>query len=111
MTLKQDFLKAITEGELGTWDDIGVTVSLREFRQYFKDIESGYLTSFLPASVIEEGQCSASHTRFLFRIKKGLYRVHPDALDEYCLLSGHKALASWKQQAPRKTVDFLSLKF
>jgi len=111
MTLKQDFLKAIWEGELGQQDDLGATVSLREFRQYFKQIESGYLTSFLPASVIEEGQQSASHTRFLFRVKKGVYRVHPDALEEYALSNGQKTKALWQHKAPRKAVDFLSLRF
>lgn len=111
MTLKQDFLNAILEGELGQQDDLSATVSLREFREYFKQIESGYLTSFLPASVIEEGQQSASHTRFLFRLKKGVYRVHPDALEEYALLSGRKTKAVWQHKTPHKTVDFLSLRF
>ncbi len=111
MTLKQEFLKAIWEGELGQQDENGITVSLREFRQYFKHIESGYLTSFLPASVIEEGQFSVTHTRFLFRVKKGVYKIHPDALQEYALLSGQTTKDIWQHKTPHKTVDFLSLRF
>jgi len=29
------------------------------------------------------GQQSISHTRFVFRLRKCLYRVHPDAIDTY----------------------------
>jgi len=83
MTLKDRFLKAVVTGELGDVDDFGVVVSLKDFKLCFSDVKSDYINSFLPAAVIETGQYSATHTRYLFRIRKGLYRVHPDAMAQY----------------------------
>lgn len=83
MTLKLRFLDAVSKGELGEVDDFGVVVSLREFKVYFSDVTSDYINSFLPAAVIETGQYTATHTKYLFRIRKGQYRVHPDALKQY----------------------------
>lgn len=83
MTLKLRFLEAVSKGELGEVDDFGVVVSLREFKTYFSDVTSDYINSFLPAAVIETGQYTATHTKYLFRIRKGQYRVHPDALKQY----------------------------
>jgi len=78
--LSQRFLEAIKEGELGTLDDRGVMVTLKEFRSHFPDIKSQYIMSFLPAATIESGQVSMSHTKFVFPIRKGVYREHEDAL-------------------------------
>jgi len=84
MTLKQRFIQAIVSGELGKrTEQGGATVSLREFRQYFNDVDYNYAGSFLPGAVIECGQLSASHTRFVFRVGRGVYLVHPDAIEEY----------------------------
>lgn len=83
MTLKLRFLEAVSKGELGEVDDFGVVVSLREFKACFCDVKSDYINSFLPAAVIETGQYTATHTKYLFRIRKGYYRVHPDALKQY----------------------------
>ena len=83
MTLKDSFLEAVATGKLGTEDGFGAIVTLKEFKAYFRNIETGYVTSFMPASVIENGQFSATHTKFLFRIKKGVYRVHPEVIEEY----------------------------
>jgi len=83
MTLKDRFLEAVASGELGEVDDFGVVVSLQEFRSYFIDIKSDYINSFLPAAVIETGQYTPTHTKYLFRVGKGLYRVHQDAIDEH----------------------------
>ena len=82
MTLKEKFLNAVMDGELGLLSDFGAVVTLADFKQYFKDIETDYVNSFMPAAVIEAGQYTATHTRFLFRVKRGVYRVHPDALAE-----------------------------
>ena len=81
MTLKQRFITAIREGELGTIEDRGVMVTLKEFKSYFPDIKSQYRMSFLPAATIEPGQMSMSHTKFVFRVRKGVYLVHQDALE------------------------------
>ena len=83
MTLKIRFLEAVSSGELGEVDDSGVIVSLKQFRSYFKDVKSDYVNSFLPAAVIEAGQKSATHTKFLFRVRKGVYRVHDDAMEAH----------------------------
>lgn len=83
MTLKIRFLEAVSSGDLGEFDDSGVIVTLRQFKDYFKDVKSDYVNSFLPAAVIEAGQHSATHTKFLFRVRKGVYRVHPDAMDAH----------------------------
>ncbi|MDH5765906.1 MAG: hypothetical protein OEZ38_07815 [Gammaproteobacteria bacterium] len=82
MTLKEKFLNAIIAGELGTPGDYGAIVNLADFKHYFKDIGTDYVNSFMPAAVIETGQYAATHTRFLFRVKRGVYRVHPDAIAE-----------------------------
>ncbi|MDH5571700.1 MAG: hypothetical protein OEY89_08045 [Gammaproteobacteria bacterium] len=80
MTLKERFLYAIQTGELGETSETGTYVNLRDFKAYFSDIDSDYINSFMPASVIETGQQSPTHNRFLFRVSKGLYKVHPDVL-------------------------------
>ncbi len=83
MTLKKRFLDAVASGDLGDVDDFGVIVSLKQFKSYFKDVKSDYINSFLPAAVIETGQYSATHTKYVFRVRKGVYRVHPDALEQH----------------------------
>lgn len=83
-TLKQRFLQAVIEGELGQLNDLGgATVTLREFRRYFSDVDFNYAGSFLPGAVIETGQRTPTHTRFVFRLKRGVYLVHPDTIRDY----------------------------
>ena len=94
--LKKRFLDAVNCGELGTIDDYGVVVTVREFKLYFRDIKTDYIGSFLPAASIEEGQTTATHTKYLFHIRKGVYRVHPDALEiqsNYPLNTNHRFVA------------------
>ena len=90
LTLKQRFLHAIINGDLGSIDETGAAVvSLREFRRFFPDVDFNYAGSFLPGAVIETGQTSATKTQFVFRITRGLYLVHPDTIEEYrALLRG-----------------------
>ena len=82
MQMKERFLNAIISGELGKPDDFGMIVTLSEFKKYLSDIQTLYINSFLPAAVIETGQYHTTHTKYLFRVKKGMYRVHPDAIEE-----------------------------
>jgi len=83
MQIKELFLNAVIVGDLGKTDDYGVIVTISEFKLFFKDkIKSDYINSFLPAATIESGLVSCSHTKYLFRIRKGTYRVHPDAIKE-----------------------------
>jgi len=83
MTLKQRFLEAVVKGELGSIEDRGVVVTLKAFKEYFSDVKTYYINSFLPASTIESGRVEMTKTRFLFRIASGVYLVHPDAIDQY----------------------------
>ena len=82
MSLKYRFLKAVSLGELGKVTEFGTIVTVGEFKAYFNDINAHYIASFLPAAVIEQGQHSITHTRYIFRIRAGIYCVHPDALIE-----------------------------
>ncbi|MCW8934911.1 MAG: hypothetical protein OQK98_09315 [Gammaproteobacteria bacterium] len=84
MTLKQRFLDAVQKGELGSVDERGVVVTIKQFKLYFSDVKTDYVNSFLLAATIETGQLTASHTRFVFRIRNGVYLVHSDALDAFC---------------------------
>jgi len=81
--LKHRFLDAVISGRLGKDTERGFIVSLKEFRMYFSDIKTQYSSSFLPAAVIETGQLSITHTKFVFRLRKGVYLVHPDAIEEH----------------------------
>ena len=80
MSLKSQFIEAIKKGELGTLENGAVMVTAQAFKAYFPEIKTHYVKSFLPAATLQPGQTTMTHTRFLFRVKKGLYRVHPDAL-------------------------------
>lgn len=82
MQLKERFLNAVMSGELGRHDEQGIVVELKEFKRYFSDVPPNYAHTFLPAATIEIGQCSMSHTKFLFRVQKGVYRLHPNALNQ-----------------------------
>ncbi|MCW8935534.1 MAG: hypothetical protein OQK98_12485 [Gammaproteobacteria bacterium] len=83
LPLKDRFLLAVVNGEIGRVENSGVIVSLKEFKARFKDIKSDYINSFLPAATIEPGQLSVTKTKYVFRVKKGVYLVHPEALEEY----------------------------
>ncbi len=94
MTLKQRFLYAVSSGALGTIDERGTIVTVKQFRAYFNDIQGLYTTSFLPAATIEIGQHSISHTKFVFRLSKGVYRVHEDAIEDFISSYGQNNCAN-----------------
>jgi len=79
-SLRSRFINAISSGELGRVDEQGIIFTLKEFKLYFAEIKTDYINSFLPASTIESGRMEMNHTKFLFRIRKGVYRVHPELL-------------------------------
>lgn len=87
MQMKERFLNAVISGELGKQDEFGVVVTLKEFKSYFCDMQTGYINSFLPAAVIETGQHSITNTKYVFRLKAGVYRVHPQAIAEQIKLN------------------------
>jgi len=79
-SLRSRFINAIDSGALGRVDESGTIFTLKEFKLYFSEIKTDYINSFLPASTIEMGRVDMTHTKFLFRIRKGVYRVHPQLL-------------------------------
>ena len=79
-SLKSRFINAIASGELGKIDEQGIVFTLKEFKAHFSEIKTDYINSFLPASTMEAGRIEMTNTKFLFRIRKGVYRVHPDLL-------------------------------
>ncbi len=81
LTLKVRFLAAVREGELGSVNERGVVVTLKEFRDFFSDITSNYVNSFLPAATLEPGRLQMTRTKFVFRLRPGGYLVHSDVLD------------------------------
>ncbi|MCW8935173.1 MAG: hypothetical protein OQK98_10650 [Gammaproteobacteria bacterium] len=85
LPLKDRFLLAVVNGDIGRVENSGVIVSLKEFKAYFNDITSDYINSFLPAATIEPGQRSVTNTKYVFRVKKGVYLVHPEVLEDYRL--------------------------
>jgi hypothetical protein len=80
--LKEHFLAAIKKGKLGSVDDEGIVFTLKEFKKCFSHIKTDYINSFLPAATLEPGQFTLTRTKFLFRIRRGVYRVHNDLLEE-----------------------------
>lgn len=82
-TLKQRFIEAIIKGELGYVEGENNIVTLKAFRNYFSDIKTQYVLSFMPAATIEPGWGRYSHTKFLYRLRKGVYQVHPQLINEH----------------------------
>ena len=83
--LKDRFLLTVVNGDIGRVENSGVIVSLKEFKAHFNDITSDYINSFLPAATIEPGQRSVTNTKYVSRVKKGVYLVHPEVLEDYRL--------------------------
>ncbi len=81
--LRDRFLDAVVKHELGTIEDRGVVVTLKEFKAYFNDIKSDYINSFLPSAAFEPGRSTVTHTKYLYRIRSGVYLVHPDAIEAH----------------------------
>ena len=79
--LKDRFIEVIVSGQLGSVEDQGIVFTLKEFKSVFHDIKTDYINSFLPAATIEPGREIMTNTKYLFRIRKGVYRVHPGVLE------------------------------
>jgi len=99
--LKDRFLEAVIKGELGSVENSGTVVTLKEFKAYFSDIKTDYINSFLPAATLEPGQSSASRTKYLFRVRKGAYLVHADALAVYVQQQGLTSSGERKRNGER----------
>lgn len=77
-TLRQRFLAAVRAGQLGTQSHLGVVVTVKAFKAFFSDIDRNYASSFLASAAIETGRSQMTDTKYVMRLRKGLYRVHPE---------------------------------
>jgi len=87
--LKDRLIEAPVCGELGSIEDRGIVFTIKDFKSVFVDIKTDYINSFLPAAAIEPGRETMTRTKFLFRVRKGVCRVHP-----YLLSASEKKLRS-----------------
>jgi len=77
MTLRNRFLDAIIDGELGN----GITITRQDFMQFFSNENTATTGCFLSNSEIETGALhSPNYTHFTLRISEGRYYVHPGAI-------------------------------
>jgi len=83
MELKQLFLEALSNGDMGAIDDLGVVVTLEEFERKFPDTRNMNSAGFLPSSTLDTRDQPVCQDKFLYVVRKDVYRVHPDALDNY----------------------------
>ncbi|HED36088.1 MAG TPA: hypothetical protein ENJ08_17985 [Gammaproteobacteria bacterium] len=77
-TLRQRFLAAVRSGELGRPEAHGVELTITEFKAFFPEDNRNYLGSFLSGAALEKGRLQMTHTQYVIRLRKGVYRVHPD---------------------------------
>ncbi|HED33448.1 MAG TPA: hypothetical protein ENJ08_04410 [Gammaproteobacteria bacterium] len=77
-TLRQRFLAAVRSGELGRQEANGVELTITEFKAFFPEVNRNYQGSFLSGAALEKGRLQMTHTQYVIRLRKGVYRVHPD---------------------------------
>lgn len=79
MTLRDRFLDAMIDGQLGS----GIVVSRQKFIQFFANDNPATTGVFLSNSEINTGAPhSPTYTHFTLRVQEGRYMVHPQALQE-----------------------------
>ena len=79
MTLRDRFLDALIDGQLGN----GIIVTRQEFMRFFSDDNSATTGVFLSNSEINTGTShSPTYTHFTLRVEEGQYRVHPQVIQE-----------------------------
>ncbi len=82
--LKHKFLDAVVDGKLGIMTESGLVVTTKEFVAYLEnESRPEYLRSYLPSVAIEPGRHMMQHNKYLFRLRQGVFRVHPDAITEH----------------------------
>jgi len=84
--LKHQFLDAVISGGIGTVTERGMIVTTKEFVRYFEDngrSKIDYLRSYLPSVSIEAGRHDMKHNKYLFKIGRGIFKIHEDAIDRH----------------------------
>ncbi len=90
--LKHHLLNAVVSGEIGKRTEIGLILTTKEFVQFFEDkhkSKKGYFRSYLPSVSIEAGRRDMRHNKFLFKIGRGIYKVHEDAIHSHTANDAH----------------------
>jgi len=80
--LKHQFLEAVINEKIGTKTDFGLVITTKEFVNFMKKSRSSidYLESYLSSVTIEPGRKAMMHNKYLFRVKQGVFRIHPEAV-------------------------------
>lgn len=79
MTLRERFLDAIIDGQLGN----GIIVTRQKFMQFFSNDKPATTGVFLSNSEINTGAPhSPTFAHFTLRIVEGRYHIHPQTLQE-----------------------------
>lgn len=81
--LKHHFLDAVISGGIGKRTERGLIVTTKEFVGYFEkkhNSKNDYLRSYLPSVSIEAGRRDMKHNKFLFKIGRGTFKIHEDAI-------------------------------
>ena len=84
--LKHQFLDAVISGGIGTRTERGLIVTTKEFVLYFENNTKSkidYLRSYLPSVSIEAGRHDMKHNKYLYRIGRGIFKIHEDAIDRH----------------------------
>ena len=56
-------------------------LTITEFKAFFPDENHNYLGAFLSGATLEKGRTQMTHTQYLMRLRKGVYRMHPDVFE------------------------------
>ena len=83
MKIKHLFLDAISNGDLGSVDDNGIIVTLKDLEKTFPQINTQYIHAFLPKATLSQNEHQMTQNKFLYRICESAYRVHPDAVEDH----------------------------
>jgi hypothetical protein len=78
MSLHNDVIDAFNNGSLGN----GVDFTRQELVSAFPNYSPNYTGCFLSNSEMRTGQHSPTYRHFTIRVRRGVYRIHPSALQE-----------------------------
>jgi len=84
--LKHYLLDAVISGDIGERTERGMILTTKEFVQFFEDkhqSKNDYFRSYLPSVSIEAGRRDMKHNKFLFKIGRGIYKIHEDAIHSH----------------------------
>lgn len=95
MSLRTDLVDAIIDGLIGNETDF----TRQEVISAFPNLSPNYTGCFLSNSEMWSGQHSPTYKHFTVRVARGVYRVHPAALQTRM---HERALLTYASRAPGK---------